>query len=55
MKKKKGVVVVVVVALYPVKVGKIQFVFQDKTFTYYDDMHWAYIHGNLMCIVLASI
>ena len=39
--------------LYPVKVSKIQFVFQDKTFTYYEDMHWAYIHGNLMCIVLA--
>ena len=35
------------------KVSKVQFVFQDKTFTYYDDMHWAYIHGNLMCIVLA--
>ena len=39
--------------LYPVKVSKIQFVFQDKTFTYYEDMHWAYIRGNLMCIVLA--
>ena len=35
------------------KVSKVQFVFQDKTFTYYEDMHWAYIRGNLMCIVLA--